>query len=68
MICGEAWDRRHNENNYVDEAIAMTHALQAQLNEEAKGGEANDDEEFDEVQKEEQSDVLEASLHCGNEK
>ena len=46
----------------------MTHALQAYLHGEAEGSEANDDEEFEEVQKEEQSDVLEASLHCGNDR
>ena len=66
MVCGEVRDWRHNENNYVDEAVVMTHALQAYLHGEAKGSEADDDEEFEEVQKEVQSDVLEASLHCGN--
>ena len=44
-------DRRNNETNHVDEALTMAHAPRAYLDGEAQGSEADDDEEFEEVQK-----------------
>ena len=50
-ICGVR-DWRHNEKHYVEELIAAAHALSACFDGEERGSEADDEDEFVQVQKE----------------
>ena len=58
-------DRRHNEQSYVEEAIATADTLNACINGDEQCSEENN-EEFEEAQKEESRDILEALSRSSN--